>query len=38
MVENIKLLLGDAAENYSDALINLRYRQYVHMYRLLSYR
>lgn len=27
MVENIKLLLGDAANNYSDALINLRYRQ-----------
>ena len=29
MVENIKLLLGDAANNYSDALINLRYRQAV---------
>jgi hypothetical protein len=29
MVENIKLLLGDAANNYSDALINLRYKQAV---------
>lgn len=29
MIENIKLLLGDAANNYSDALINLRYRQAV---------
>lgn len=29
MIENIKLLLGDAASNYSDALINLRYRQAV---------
>ena len=29
MIENIKLLLGDAAENYSDALINLRYKQAV---------
>lgn len=29
MIENIKLLLGDAANNYSDALINLRYKQAV---------
>lgn len=29
MLENIKLLLGDAASNYSDALINLRYKQAV---------
>ena len=29
MIENIRLLLGDAAENYSDALINLRYKQAV---------
>lgn len=27
MIEEIKLLLGDAAGNYSDALIGLRYKQ-----------
>lgn len=27
MIENIKLLLGDAAPNFSDALINLKYKQ-----------
>jgi hypothetical protein len=29
MIENIKLMLGDAAPNFSDALISLRYRQAV---------
>lgn len=29
MIENIKLMLGDAAPNFSDALIALRYRQAV---------
>lgn len=27
MIENIKLMLGDAAQNFSDALIALRYKQ-----------
>ena len=27
MIENIKLMLGDAASNYKDALINLCYEQ-----------
>lgn len=27
MIENIKLMLGDAAPNFSDALIQLRYKQ-----------
>lgn len=27
MIEEIKLMLGDAAANYSDALINLCYKQ-----------
>jgi hypothetical protein len=27
MIENIKLMLGDAAPNFSDAQIELRYRQ-----------
>ena len=27
MLEEIKLMLGDAASNYSDALINLYYKQ-----------
>lgn len=27
MIENIKLMLGDAAPNFSDALIALRYKQ-----------
>ena len=27
MLDEIKLMLGDAADNYSDALINLCYRQ-----------
>ena len=27
MLEEIKLMLGDAADNYSDALINLCYKQ-----------
>ena len=27
MIENIKLMLGDAAPNFSDALITLRYKQ-----------
>lgn len=29
MIENIKLMLGDAAPNFSDALIALRYKQAV---------
>ena len=29
MIDNIKLMLGDAAPNYSDALIALRYKQAV---------
>lgn len=29
MVSNIKLMLGDAAPNFSDALIELRYKQAV---------
>ena len=29
MIDNIKLMLGDAAPNFSDALIALRYKQAV---------